>query len=523
MKKLSFSNVMLWVGLAFIYLPMLIMVIYSFNASKLVTVWGGWSIKWYAGLLDNSQLMGSVGRSLEIALYTAVAAVALGTLAAFVLTRVTRFKGRTLFGGLVTAPLVMPEVITGLSLLLLFVAMAQLIGWPQERGIVTIWIAHTTFCSAYVAVVVSARLRELDLSIEEAAMDLGAKPWKVFFLITIPMIAPSLAAGGMMSFALSLDDLVLASFVSGPGSTTLPMEVFSAVRLGVNSDEDLLGGFVEHAFIAGKAIVHPLPRGGVAPEGWNPLFAEKVRDVVLNGVSVFSLADAHRAGARMLAEGPVRAKLAEACGGLGQYVAHDLDELDAWLGGLEERQLAQGLVLEANLESIVTHSVGQLRVNGFLLSYHGHQHQTRNARGELVYAGSDLLVARGGYAELLALDLAREVRQAIEYARIFDTAAAIFFPGCFASRRNYDIAQGRDGNGRERFGVLEQSWRVGGASSAEIAALEAFRADPGLPAVRAASFEIHEDKRLPDNSRVIYRGPDEHGDFLLKYAMTGEA
>ncbi|HEJ9659172.1 DUF3182 family protein, partial [Pseudomonas aeruginosa] len=247
----------------------------------------------------------------------------------------------------------------------------------------------------------------------------------------------------------------------------------TAVRLGVNSDEDLLGGFVEHAFIAGKAIVHPLPRGGVAPEGWNPLFAEKVRDVVLNGVSVFSLADAHRAGARMLAEGPVRAKLAEACGGLGQYVAHDLDELDAWLGGLEERQLAQGLVLEANLESIVTHSVGQLRVNGFLLSYHGHQHQTRNARGELVYAGSDLLVARGGYAELLALDLAREVRQAIEYARIFDTAAAIFFPGCFASRRNYDIAQGRDGNGRERFGVLEQSWRVGGASSAEIAALEA--------------------------------------------------
>ena len=254
------------------------------------------------------------------------------------------------------------------------------------------------------------------------------------------------------------------------------------MRLGVNSDEDLLGGFVEHAFIAGKAIVHPLPRG-VAPEGWNPLFAEKVRDVVLNGVSVFSLADAHRAGARLLAEGPVRAKLAEACGGLGQYVAHDLDELDGWLGGLEERQLAQGLVLETNLDGVVTR-VGQLRVNGFLLSYHGQQHQTRNARGELVYAGSDLLVARGGYAELLTLDLAREVRQAIEYARIFDTAAAIFFPGCFASRRNYDIAQGRDGNGRERFGVLEQSWRVGGASSAEIAALEAFRADPGLPAVR---------------------------------------
>ncbi|MDG1579530.1 ABC transporter permease subunit [Pseudomonas sp. GOM6] len=244
MKRWSFSTVMLWVGLAFIYLPMLIMVIYSFNASKLVTVWGGWSVKWYVGLLDNSQLMGSVMRSLEIALYTAIAAVALGTLAAFVLTRVTRFKGRTLFGGLVTAPLVMPEVITGLSLLLLFVAMAQLIGWPQERGLVTIWIAHTTFCSAYVAVVVSSRLRELDLSIEEAAMDLGAKPWKVFFLITIPMIAPSLAAGGMMSFALSLDDLVLASFVSGPGSTTLPMEVFSAVRLGVKPEINAIASLI---------------------------------------------------------------------------------------------------------------------------------------------------------------------------------------------------------------------------------------------------------------------------------------
>ncbi|WP_415762088.1 ABC transporter permease subunit [Pseudomonas sp. CP4] len=244
MKRFNFSRFMLIFGLMFIYLPMLILVIYSFNASKLVTVWGGWSIKWYVGLLDNTQLMGSVVRSLEIACYTAIAAVALGTLAAFVLTRVTRFKGRTLFGGLVTAPLVMPEVITGLSLLLLFVAMAQLIGWPQERGIVTIWIAHTTFCAAYVAVVVSARLRELDLSIEEAAMDLGAKPFKVFFLITIPMIAPSLAAGGMMSFALSLDDLVLASFVSGPGSTTLPMEVFSAVRLGVKPEINAVASLI---------------------------------------------------------------------------------------------------------------------------------------------------------------------------------------------------------------------------------------------------------------------------------------
>ncbi|WP_279485522.1 ABC transporter permease subunit [Aeromonas dhakensis] len=236
MRRFGFAKLMLWLGLLFIYLPMIIMVIYSFNASKLVTVWGGWSLKWYFGLLDNKQLISSVLRSLEIAFYTAISAVALGTVAAFVLTRIPHFRGRTLFGGMVTAPLVMPEVITGLSLLLLFVAMAQLVGWPAERGMVTIWIAHTTFCTAYVAIVVSARLRELDLSIEEAAMDLGAKPWKVFFLITIPMIAPSLAAGGMMSFALSLDDLVLASFVSGPGSTTLPMEVFSAVRLGVKPE-----------------------------------------------------------------------------------------------------------------------------------------------------------------------------------------------------------------------------------------------------------------------------------------------
>ena len=244
MKRSGFSNFMLWAGLVFIYAPMVILVIYSFNASKLVTVWGGWSVKWYAGLLDNSQLMSAVGRSLEIAFYTAISAVILGTIAAFVLTRIPRFRGRTLFGGLVTAPLVMPEVITGLSLLLLFVAMAQLIGWPAQRGIVTIWIAHTTFCAAYVAVVVSSRLRELDMSIEEAAMDLGARPWKVFFLITIPMIAPSLAAGAMMSFALSLDDLVLASFVSGPGSTTLPMEVFSAVRLGVKPEINAIASLI---------------------------------------------------------------------------------------------------------------------------------------------------------------------------------------------------------------------------------------------------------------------------------------
>lgn len=244
MRRFSFSSMMLFFGLMFIYVPMIVLVIYSFNASRLVTVWGGWSTKWYEGLLDNTQLMSAVVRSLEVASYTAIAATALGTLAALVLTRIKHFKGRTLFGGMVTAPLVMPEVITGLSLLLLFVAMAQLIGWPAERGVVTIWIAHTTFCTAYVAIIVSTRLREVDHSLEEAAMDLGARPWKVFFLITVPMIAPSLAAGAMMSFALSLDDLVLASFVAGPGSTTLPMEIYSAVRMGVKPEINAIASLI---------------------------------------------------------------------------------------------------------------------------------------------------------------------------------------------------------------------------------------------------------------------------------------
>lgn len=244
MHRFSFSRLLLYAGLAFIYLPLLLLVIYSFNASRLVTVWGGWSTHWYTGLLHNQQLISAVLRSLEIAAYTAVAATALGTLAALVLTRLGHFKGRTLFGGLVTAPLVMPEVITGLSLLLLFVAMAQLLGWPAQRGVTTIWIAHTTFSTAYVAIIVAARLREIDTSLEEAAMDLGARPWKVFVLITLPMIAPSLAAGGMIAFALSLDDLVLASFVSGPGSTTLPMEIYSSVRLGVKPEINAIASLI---------------------------------------------------------------------------------------------------------------------------------------------------------------------------------------------------------------------------------------------------------------------------------------
>lgn len=234
MKKLSFSTLMLWIGLVFLYAPMFILIFYSFNTSKLVTVWGGFSAKWYAELFADQQILDAVWTSLQIAFYSSTMAVIIGTMAAFVMTRFRRSWAKLTLSNMITAPLVMPEVITGLSLMLLFVHMSDLLGWPAERGRMTVWIAHSTFCAAYVAVVVSSRLRELDLSIEEAAMDLGATPLKTFFLITVPMIAPALMAGWLLSFSLSLDDLVIASFASGPGATTLPMVVFSSVRLGVS-------------------------------------------------------------------------------------------------------------------------------------------------------------------------------------------------------------------------------------------------------------------------------------------------
>jgi len=220
------------------------MVIYSFNSSKLVTVWAGWSVHWYSMLFNDSMMISAVGLSLTIAAASALMAVVLGTLAAVIIVRFRHFRGSTSFAFMLTAPLVMPDVITGLSLLLLFVAMGYAIGWPLERGIVTIWLAHVTFCSAYVAVVISSRLRELDRSIEEAAMDLGATPLKVFFVITVPMILPALASGLLLAFTLSLDDLVISSFVAGPGSTTLPMLVFSNVRMGVNPEINALATLI---------------------------------------------------------------------------------------------------------------------------------------------------------------------------------------------------------------------------------------------------------------------------------------
>lgn len=225
---------MLVLGFVFLYAPILSLVVYSFNESRLVTVWSGFSVKWYGELFRDRQLMDAAWVSLRVAFYSAWAAVALGTVAAMMLTRFRHFRGKTLFGGMITAPLVMPEVITGLSLLLMFVFIGDLIGTPIVRGMGTIWVAHTTFAVAFVTVVVSARLTELDRSLEEAAMDLGASRLKVFFVITLPIIAPALVAGWLLAFTLSLDDLVIASFVSGPASTTLPMKVFSSVRMGVS-------------------------------------------------------------------------------------------------------------------------------------------------------------------------------------------------------------------------------------------------------------------------------------------------
>ncbi len=234
------SKTWLIIGFGFLYLPMLILMVYSFNGSKLVTVWGGFSTKWYGQLFKNEQMLDAVLMSLKIAAASATMAVVLGTMAAILLVRYRKFKGKTLFTGMITAPLVMPEVITGLSLLLLFVSMAQLIGWPAERGALTIWIAHSTFNMAYVAVVVSSRLKEMDESLEEAGMDLGANKLKVFFLVTLPIIAPALFSGWLLAFTLSLDDLVIASFVSGPGATTLPMLVFSSVRMGITPEINAL-------------------------------------------------------------------------------------------------------------------------------------------------------------------------------------------------------------------------------------------------------------------------------------------
>ncbi|HEV2228721.1 MAG TPA: ABC transporter permease subunit [Steroidobacteraceae bacterium] len=252
-----FARSALVLGLVFLYLPIVSMIVFSFNNSRLVTVWDAAhspTLRWYGVLVHNEQILLAAWLSIRIAVTAASAAVVLGTLAGVALARLGAFRGRLLLAGMVTAPIVMPEVITGLSLLLLFVAMAQLIGWPRGVGAVTIALAHITFCMAYVTVVVQSRLAGFDESLEEAAMDLGARPLKVFLRITLPLILPAIASGWLLAFTLSWDDLVITQFVAGPGSSTLPMVVFSKVRFGVTPDVNALATILVLLVAAGIAI-----------------------------------------------------------------------------------------------------------------------------------------------------------------------------------------------------------------------------------------------------------------------------
>jgi putrescine transport system permease protein len=240
-SRITFSKIALWCGLVFLYAPILSMIVFSFNNSRLVTVWDSANsptLKWYVALFKDHQVLDAAWLSIRIAAMSATGAVVLGTLAGLVLARFGPFKGRAFLQGLTTAPLVMPEVITGLSMLLLFVSLEQLLqatlGWGFDRGVVTITLAHITFTMAYVTVVVQSRLASFDDSLEEAALDLGARPAKVFFRITVPLIMPAILSGWLLAFTLSWDDVVVSQFVSGPGSNTLPMVIFSKVRLGVN-------------------------------------------------------------------------------------------------------------------------------------------------------------------------------------------------------------------------------------------------------------------------------------------------
>ena len=231
------------IGIAVLYIPILVLIAYSFNASPLVSVWGGFSTQWYTALIHNRQILDAALLSLEVAVASSTAAVVLGTLAAIALVRFGRFRGRLMLTGMVNAPLVMPEIITGITQLLLFVSMLQMFGWPH-RGLTTIVIAHIAFCTAYVTVTVQSRLQSADRSLEEAAMDLGSSPAQAFVEVTLPIIAPALISSWLLSFTVSLDDLVISSFVAGPGASTLPMVIYSKVKLGVSPDVNALASLI---------------------------------------------------------------------------------------------------------------------------------------------------------------------------------------------------------------------------------------------------------------------------------------
>lgn len=306
-----------------------------------------------------------------------------------------------------------------------------------------------------------------------------------------------------------------------PTGTLCDLE--EARRLGIKTEADFFGGLVPRPFAGTKAITHGLVApDAVAPAGWLPAFPNAVKDVTLSGFTAFSPRDAALAGEQLLQSGPVRLKPVLARGGTGQIVATNRKDLEAALDTVAEQEIRDcGLVLEENLRDTATYSVGQLHVAGMTVTYCGTQHVTADNRGAPVYGGSDLIVARGGYETLLSFRLPASAVRAVELARVYDEAADRLIPGFLASRRNYDVAHGQGADGGERYGVLEQSWRVGGASPAEVLALEAFSADPRLKFVRAASVETYDAANpLPDNAEIFYQGEDPAMGPLVKFATV---
>jgi hypothetical protein len=296
-----------------------------------------------------------------------------------------------------------------------------------------------------------------------------------------------------------------------------------AARLELRSRDDLFGGVVPHPYVATKTITHPLTgAGAVAPPGWSEEFGRRVRSAVLPGMSAYSRQDVREAALRLLPQGPVRLKLACGIGGSGQSVARDALELDAQIDALDDAEVARGgLVVEQDLAAVRTHSIGLLQLGDLTASYYGMQCTTPNRLGEPVYGGSMLTVTRGGFDALDTLAPDASVRRAVALARCYHDAALACFAGMFTSRANYDVAEGRDAQGREVAGVLEASWRMGGASGAEVAALQALVDDPALPCVRASTTEVYGPHvRVPDGATLYYQGDDEHVGPITKYAQV---
>ena len=290
-------------------------------------------------------------------------------------------------------------------------------------------------------------------------------------------------------------------------------------ELGITSITDFFGGMVTHPYMATKAISHPLPASATFPLGWTDDFARRASDALLKGYTVFSIDDARRAAALLLQDGPLRLKPVRATAGRGQTVIENLNALETELRQMDEDELALwGLVLEENLEQVETFSVGQALVAGITCSYYGVQSLTNDHQGVSVYGGSDLVLVRGGYDELLQLELEDPLRLAITQARTYEQAAMQAFPGFLASRRNYDVARGLTPHGSMRSGVLEQSWRIGGASSAELLALRAFSEDPALQRIRASTHEVFDEVQLPADATLFYQGDDCEVGRICKYA-----